>query len=100
MVNNTPQGENKGKEEATKKPSSKHEPSHEGCITTAMPGTIIEVKVKVGDSVDSGDSVVVIEAMKMENEIQASKSGIVMAVHVAKGDNVSPNETLLEIQSS
>ena len=38
--------------------------------------------------------------MKMENEIQAPKSGIVMAVHVTKGDNVSPNETLLEIQSS
>jgi pyruvate carboxylase subunit B len=100
LVNNKPQGENKGKENTTKKQSSKHEPSHEGCITTAMPGTIIDIKVKVGDSVDEGDSVVVIEAMKMENEIQAPKSGIVMAVHVAKGDNVSPNETLLEIQST
>jgi pyruvate carboxylase subunit B len=54
--------------------------------------------VKVGDSVNAGDSVIVIEAMKMENEIQASKSGIVVAIHVANGDSVSPNETLIEIQ--
>jgi pyruvate carboxylase subunit B len=61
-------------------------------------GTIIDIKVKVGDSVNAGDSVIVIEAMKMENEIQASKSGIVVAIHVANGDSVSPNETLIEIQ--
>jgi pyruvate carboxylase subunit B len=40
----------------------------------------------------------VIEAMKMENEIQAAKTGTVVAVHVAKGDTVTPDETLLEIQ--
>ncbi|MDP2247555.1 MAG: biotin/lipoyl-containing protein, partial [Nitrosomonadales bacterium] len=39
-----------------------------------------------------------IEAMKMENEIQAPKSGIVVAVHVKKGDTVTPDESLLEIQ--
>jgi pyruvate carboxylase subunit B len=100
LVNNSSPNENIGKEETSKSSSTKHEPSHEGCITTAMPGTIIEVKVKVGDPIKAGDSVVVIEAMKMENEIQAPKSGVVMAVHVAKGDNVSPNETLLEIQST
>ena len=83
------------KEEKT----SKHaRPTHDGCVTTAMPGTIIDIKVKVGDSVNAGDSVIVIEAMKMENEIQASKSGIVVAIHVANGDSVSPNETLIEIQ--
>ena len=79
--------------------SPKHSrPTHDGCVTTAMPGTIIDIKVKVGDSVNAGDSVIVIEAMKMENEIQASKSGIVVAIHVANGDSVSPNETLIEIQ--
>ena len=75
-----------------------HDLTHDGCVTTAMPGTIIDIKVKVGDSVNAGDSVIVIEAMKMENEIQASKSGIVVAIHVANGDSVSPNETLIEIQ--
>lgn len=73
-------------------------PSHEGCVTTAMPGSIVEVKVKAGDKVNAGDAVLVIEAMKMENEIQAPKSGIVVAVHVKKGDTVTPDESLLEIQ--
>ena len=73
-------------------------PNHEGCITTAMPGTIIDVKVKIGDRVDAGDSVIVIEAMKMENELQSPTSGIVVAIHVVKGEAVSPDETLLEIQ--
>ena len=73
-------------------------PNHEGCITTAMPGTIIDVKVKIGDRVEAGDSVIVIEAMKMENEIQSPTSGIVVAIHVVKGEAVSPDETLLEIQ--
>lgn len=63
-----------------------------------MPGSIVEVKVKAGDKVNAGDPVLVIEAMKMENEIQAPKSGIVIAVHVKKGDSVTPDETLLEIQ--
>jgi len=73
-------------------------PSHEGCVTTAMPGTIVDVKVKAGDNVTAGDGVLVIEAMKMENEIQAPKSGIVIGVHVKKGDSVTPDETLIEIQ--
>ncbi len=73
-------------------------PSHDGCITTAMPGTIVDVKVKAGDKVNAGDGVLVIEAMKMENEIQSPKSGIVVSVHVKKGDSVTPDETLIEIQ--
>lgn len=73
-------------------------PTHVGCVTTAMPGNIVEVKVKAGDKVSAGDPVLVIEAMKMENEIQAPKGGIVVAVHVQKGDSVTPDESLLEIQ--
>lgn len=78
--------------------SGRPRPHHEGCVTTAMPGTIVAVKVKAGDKVVAGDGVLVIEAMKMENEIQASKTGTVIAVHVNKGDSVTPDETLLEIQ--
>jgi pyruvate carboxylase subunit B len=73
-------------------------PSHAGHVTTAMPGTIVEVKVKVGDRVNAGDGVLVIEAMKMENEIQSPVAGTVVAVHVAKGDAVTPDQVLLEIQ--
>jgi len=78
--------------------SGRPRPHHAGCVTTAMPGTIVAVKVNVGDKVKAGDGVLVIEAMKMENEIQASKTGTVVAVHVAKGDSVTPDESLLEIQ--
>lgn len=78
--------------------SGRPRPTHEGCVTTAMPGTIVDVKVSAGDKVNAGDAVLVIEAMKMENEIQAPKSGIVIAVHVKKGDAVTPDESLLEIQ--
>jgi pyruvate carboxylase subunit B len=78
--------------------SGRPRPHHAGCVTTAMPGTIVAVKVNIGDKVKAGDGVLVIEAMKMENEIQASKTGTVVAVHVAKGDSVTPDESLLEIQ--
>lgn len=89
-----------GKKKSTASPNNsiRPRPTHEGCVTTAMPGTIVDVKVKAGDSVSAGDGVLVIEAMKMENEIQAAKSGIVLAVHVKKGDSVTPDETLIEIQ--
>lgn len=87
-----PKGSSTGSERQRPKPS------HAGHVTTAMPGTIVEVKVKVGDQVKAGDGVLVIEAMKMENEIQSPVSGTVLAIHVAKGDAVTPDEVLLEIQ--
>lgn len=91
-------GNKSGKKKVSTTSSGRPRPHHAGCITTAMPGTIVAVKVKVGDKVNAGDGVLVIEAMKMENEIQASKTGTVLAVHVAKGDSVTPDESLLEIQ--
>jgi pyruvate carboxylase subunit B len=87
-----------GKKKIATASSGRPRPHHAGCVTTAMPGTIVAVKVKVGDKVTAGDGVLVIEAMKMENEIQASKTGTVVAIHVAKGDAVTPDESLIEIQ--
>jgi pyruvate carboxylase subunit B len=87
-----------GKKKASTTSSGRPRPTHAGCVTTAMPGTIVAVKAKVGDKVKAGDGVLVIEAMKMENEIQASTTGTVVAVHVTKGDSVTPDESLLEIQ--
>ena len=86
------------KKEASKAASGRPRPHHAGCVTTAMPGTIVAVKVNIGDKVSAGDGVLVIEAMKMENEIQASTTGTVVAIHVKKGDTVTPDESLLEIQ--
>jgi pyruvate carboxylase subunit B len=93
-------GNSSGKKKAVEKAagSTRPRPSHQGCVTTAMPGTIVDVKAKVGDNVEAGDGVLVIEAMKMENEIQAPQSGVVVSVHVKKGDSVAPDETLVEIQ--
>lgn len=70
----------------------------EGHVTSSMPGTIVDVLVKEGDTVNAGDSVLVVEAMKMENEVPAPVSGKVKAVHVAKGDSVTPDEALIEIE--
>jgi len=86
------------KKKASSSNNGRPRPSHKGCITTAMPGSIVEVKVVVGDKVNAGDAVLVIEAMKMENEIEASTSGTVVAINVQKGDSVTPDESLLEIQ--
>ena len=70
------------------------EPGH---VTASMPGTIIDVLVAIGDTVEAGTPVLITEAMKMETEIQAPIAGTVTAVHVAKGDTVNPDETLVEI---
>ena len=94
----SPNGQASTDKSKSTKSSGRPKPSHGGCLTTAMPGTIIDIKVNVGDKVTAGDGVIVIEAMKMENEIQAPESGTVVAIHVSKGDSVSPNETLIEIQ--
>jgi pyruvate carboxylase subunit B len=68
-----------------------------GDVATSMPGTVIDVLVEVGASVKAGDPVLITEAMKMETEIQAPIDGTVKAVHVAKGDSINPDETLIEI---
>lgn len=72
--------------------------SHPGDICTTMPGNIVDVLVKEGDTVKVGQPVLITEAMKMETEIQATIAGTVKAVHVAKGDRVNPNEVLIEIE--
>jgi pyruvate carboxylase subunit B len=73
--------------------------SKPGDVTTSMPGTVIEVLVEVGSTVNAGDPVLVTEAMKMETEIQAPIAGTVSAIHVANGDSVNPDETLIEISA-
>ena len=69
-----------------------------GDVSTSMPGNIVDVLVKVGDVVKTGQAVLISEAMKMETEIQAPIAGTVTAIHVAKGDRVNPGEVLIEIE--
>ncbi|MBQ0726540.1 MAG: sodium-extruding oxaloacetate decarboxylase subunit alpha [Thalassolituus oleivorans] len=70
------------------------EPGH---VTPAMPGNVVDVLVKVGDVVKAGQAVMVTEAMKMESEVHANIAGTVSAVHIQKGDRVTPGEILIEI---
>jgi len=69
-----------------------------GDVSTSMPGNIVDVLVKVGDTVKAGQAVLISEAMKMETEVQAPIAGTVKAVHVAKGDRVNPGDVLVEIE--
>jgi len=74
-------------------------PSGNGEIIKApIPGTILDVKVQVGSVVKAGDLYVILEAMKMENEILAARSGTVKAIFVTKGQSVNSGDALLEIQ--
>jgi biotin carboxyl carrier protein len=62
-----------------------------------MPGTILRILVNVGDTVSENQPVMILEAMKMENEIVASKSGTVAALHVSTGQAVNSGEPLITI---
>lgn len=66
-------------------------------VTAPMPGKILNVKVNVGDSVNNGDLVLLLEAMKMENEVFATASGKVTEVRVKSGDSVNTGDVLLVI---
>jgi len=72
--------------------------SKEGDVTSSMPGRVVDIMVKVDDTVKAGDAILVIEAMKMENEVPAPVAGKIKAIHVSKGDNVNPDEALVEIE--
>ncbi len=64
-------------------------------LKAPMPGSVLEVKVSEGDSVKDGDVLLVLEAMKMENELSASQPGTVSRVMVKKGDSVNSGDPLV-----
>jgi biotin carboxyl carrier protein len=66
-------------------------------VTSPLPGVIIAVKVNVGDKVKAGQEVAVLEAMKMENSIEATHDGTVTAINVAKGDSVLEGAPIVTI---
>ncbi len=67
-------------------------------VNSPMPGTILDVKVNVGDNVAEGQVLMILEAMKMENDIVAPVAGKVASINVKKGDNVNSNDALAFIQ--
>jgi glutaconyl-CoA/methylmalonyl-CoA decarboxylase subunit gamma len=65
-------------------------------VNAPIPGTIVGVSVKVGDSITFGQELCVLEAMKMKNIIRATRTGKISAIHVSKGVKVKQGEALLE----
>lgn len=73
------------------------QPSGGNTIKSPMPGTIVRVNAAAGDAVKQGQSVLVLEAMKMENDIAAPKDGTITALFVSQGDTVQGGSVLFEI---
>ncbi len=69
-----------------------------GTIAADIPGLVIEVRVKEGQKVHQGQPVIVVEAMKMQNELAAPVAGTVMEIPVGAGDTVNPGDTLVVIE--
>ncbi len=69
----------------------------EGGITAPMPGLVLTIKVKEGDTVQAGQALLVMEAMKMENAITASYNGTVARIYVREGDSISEGDLLVEV---
>ena len=80
-------------------PKAAPAPASAGCTTVSapMPGTILKVAVKAGDSVKAGSLVCILEAMKMENEIFAGVDGVVRSVNVNQGDSVVAGDSIVTI---
>jgi pyruvate carboxylase subunit B len=72
--------------------------SVKGAVCCSMQGMVLSLKVKVEDIVAEGDTIAIIEAMKMENTVHASHSGIVKEIFVAEGDTVSPGDIIMAIE--
>lgn len=66
-------------------------------VKAPLPGSIIKINVAVGDAVAVGDTVLVMEAMKMENNVLAEKAGTVKSIKIAVGDNVLQDDSLIEL---
>jgi pyruvate carboxylase subunit B len=67
-------------------------------LKAPMPGLVVKVEVEEGEAVEEGQGLVIVEAMKMENELQAEAGGVVARVHVQAGQAVEKDEVLLEFQ--
>lgn len=81
----------------TKAISKKAEPSNKHHLGATMPGSVLQVLVETGDTVEKGQPIIITEAMKMETTIRANQSGIVKHIYVAAGDPIEVNDLLVEL---
>jgi biotin carboxyl carrier protein len=95
----TPQGTESEKPQAPSKPAARPTAaSMEKELTAPLPGTIAEIFVKEGDAVESGQVLLVIEAMKMKNSIRSTRDGILASVLISVGQTVIHKQPLLEFK--
>ena len=73
-------------------------PAGKSGVKSPLPGVILDIKVNVGDTVKKGQTIIILEAMKMENNINADKDGTVTAINVNKGDSVLEGSVLVTIE--
>lgn len=85
-------------EKSTQKTNNPNAPKGGGTIKAPLPGTILSVHVKVGDSVVMGQRLLSLEAMKMENNIDSDKEGKVSSIKVKKGDAVMEGDVLIVVE--
>jgi len=67
-------------------------------ISAYMPGRVVAVRIAVGETVEAGQPLVVLEAMKMQNEIQSDRAGVVRRIHVSEGEAVEGGDPLVELE--
>jgi biotin carboxyl carrier protein len=79
-------------------PAPRRKKSGASEVMSPMPATVVTINATPGQSVSEGDTLIVLEAMKMELPIKAPRTGTVKAIHCAKGDLVQPGVNLLEIE--
>ena len=79
-------------------PSAKTTPTATKTFRSPMPGVILSVSVKIGDKVVTGDEVCVLEAMKMQQVLRADWTGVVRAIHVEPGQQVSDRDPIVELE--
>lgn len=84
-------------EKAFELQSAAEKQKHHDLIKAPMPGLIIRIKKKIGDPVEMGESVVILEAMKMENDLRAQSTGIIKEIFVSEGVSVEKDTVLLSI---
>lgn len=83
--------------DAPKRSRAKSKAQHVGQMTSPMPGKILKIFVKVGDEVKAGTPILVMEAMKMEHTIKASKAGKIEKIHFKEGDQVQGGVELVKL---
>ena len=82
---------------STSSPAPTGDPTPAKKVCSPLPGVILSVNVAVGDKVKAGDKVAVLEAMKMENDIEAESDGTITAIHVQKGDSVLEGAAIVSL---